>query len=287
MWNIIIDPIPQSTVYCPAFIARVRATRLLKGLRLLSLGAGGGGCRATGGGGPPLPAASAGVSSNLFLFLPPLRSGSPERPTLRSPGGLGDRRAARRFEKGLGLRSLVCWTDDLDRDREPLIDLDREFVIRLESPLSCLPLLLLLSLMLPSREPVCRPRFSGLDELMRRLVLRSRPRCRELTEARESTDTERLLRFPFPSLFWRGGGGERDRDRERFVEMVEIESADEDLLLLLLRLRPDVRPLSSSFFFRMSSATPFLRTRSLGTSVVSLGFRDGLSSCWVREGRDL
>lgn len=161
--------------------------------------------------------------------------------------------------------------------------------MRLEARLFCLPPLLLLSFALPSRASFRRPRCSGLNELLRRLVLRSRPLRRESTEARDSIDTERLLRFPRVSFFWRRGGGERERERERFVEMVDTESIEEDLLLLLLllRLRPAVRPRSSSFFLRMSSATPFLRTRSLGTSVVSLGFSDGLSSCWVRDGRDL
>jgi hypothetical protein len=159
--------------------------------------------------------------------------------------------------------------------------------MRLEARLSCLPPLLLLSFALPARASLRRPRCSGLNELMRRLVLRSRPLRRESAEARDSMDTERLLRFPRVSFFWRRGGGERERERERFVEMIDTESIEEDRLLLLLRLRPVARPRSSSFFLRMSSATPFLRTRSLGTSVVSLGFSDGLSSCWVRDGRDL
>ena len=102
--------------YRPPFIALVRATRLLNGLRLLSLGTGGGGCRAGGGGGPFLPFLSAGLSSNLF-FPPSLRRESPARPSRRSRGGLGDRRAARRFEKGLGLRPPRC-TGDLEGDRE-------------------------------------------------------------------------------------------------------------------------------------------------------------------------
>lgn len=157
--------------------------------------------------------------------------------------------------------------------------------MRLEARLSCLPPLLLLSFALPARASLRRPRCSGLNELMRRLVLRSGPLRRESTEARDSMDTERLLRFPRVSFLWRRGGGERER--ERFVEMVDTESIEEDRLLLLLRLRPVARPRSSSFFLRMSSATPFLRTRSLGTSVVSLGLSDGLSSCWVRDGRDL
>ena len=159
--------------------------------------------------------------------------------------------------------------------------------MRLEARLSCLPPLLLLSFALPARASLRRPRCFGLNELMRRLVLRSGPLRRESTEARDSMDTERLLRFPRVSFLWRRGGGERERERERFVEMVDTESIEEDRLLLLLRLRPVARPRSSSFFLRMSSATPFLRTRSLGTSVVSLGFSDGLSSCWVRDGRDL
>ena len=100
--------------YRPPFIARVKATRLLNGLRLLSLGTGGGGCRAGGGGGSFLPGLSAGLSSNLFL--PPSLHESPACPSRRSRGGLGDRRAARRFEKGLGLRPPRC-TGDLEGDR--------------------------------------------------------------------------------------------------------------------------------------------------------------------------
>jgi len=49
---------------------------------------------------------------------------------------------------------------------------------------------------------------------MRRLVLRSGPLRRESTEARDSMDTERLLRFPRVSFLWRRGGGERERERE-------------------------------------------------------------------------
>lgn len=98
-------------------------------------------------------------------------------------------------------------------------------------------------------------------------------------------DTERLLRFPPASCFWRRGGGEREG--ERLVEIVETESAEEDLERERDLLRPVVRPRSSSFFFRMSSATPFLRSSSLGTSVVSLGLSCGLRSCCVRDGRDL
>ena len=277
-------------------MARVNATRLLNGLRLLSLDTGGGGCLAGGDG----PLCSTGPSSNLFLPPPP-RGPSNARPPFLSRCGLGDRRAARRFENGLGLRSVLCGRGDLDPEvdnarldprssavsmRSALLLLDRvrDVDIRLGFRLPCLPLLLLRSLdLLMSREPP-RPRCSGLNEVMRRLVLRSRsPLCRESTEDRESMDTERLLRFPLASCFWRWGGGEREGLRLPFVEIVETESTEEDLLLLLDRFLPR----SSSFFFKMSSATPFLRTRSLGTSVVSLGLSCGLRSCCVRDGRDL
>lgn len=129
-----------------------------------------------------------------------------------------------------------------------------------------------------------RPRSSGLKELMRRRVFLSG--LSESRDERESLDTDRLLRLRrAPSsgarrresrCFRRGG----ERERERFVEMVEMESADE-----VERERARLR--SSSFFFRISSAMPFFRTRSSGTSVVSLGWSLGLRSCWVREGRDL
>lgn len=134
-----------------------------------------------------------------------------------------------------------------------------------------------------------RPRSPGLKELMRRLVFLSA--VSDTQDERDSMDTDRLLRFRSPlssssssprclgaSRFRRGG--DRERERERFVEMVETESAD-DAESDRARLR------SSSFFFRISSATPFLRSRSWGTSVVSLGFSLGLSSCCVLEGRDL
>lgn len=121
---------------------------------------------------------------------------------------------------------------------------------------------------------------------MRRRVFRSAP-CAP-SEERESMETDRLLRFPSAfasspldflpsSLRLRG---ERDRDGERFVEIVDTESA-EDVDSERERLR------SASFFFRISSATPFLPSNSLGTSVVSLGCSLGLRSCWVRDGRDL
>jgi hypothetical protein len=128
------------------------------------------------------------------------------------------------------------------------------------------------------------PRSPGLKELMRRRVLRSAP-----DEERESLDTDLLLRFVSalasspPWCFFRRGG-ERDRDGERLVEMVETESAEEvESDLERLRSRTDR---STSFFLSISSATPFLRSRSSGTSVVSLGFNFGFRSCCVREGRD-
>lgn len=134
-----------------------------------------------------------------------------------------------------------------------------------------------------------RPRSPGLKELMRRLVFLSA--VSDTQDERDSMDTDRLLRLRSPlslssprclgaSRFRRGGDRERERERERFVEMVETESAD-DAESDRARLR------SSSFFFKISSATPFLRSRSWGTSVVSLGFSLGLSSCCVLEGRDL
>lgn len=107
-------------------------------------------------------------------------------------------------------------------------------------------------------------------------------------EERESIETERLLRFR-SALSWSPWclrplclcrGEDRERERERLVEMVETESTD-DVESERARLR------SSSFFFKISSATPFLRSRSSGTSVVSLGCSLGLSSCCVLEGRDL
>lgn len=129
------------------------------------------------------------------------------------------------------------------------------------------------------------PRSPGLKELMRRLVFRSP--FHEPSDERESIEIERLARLPnvllswgdgaASSCFWRLGG---DLDLERFVDMVDTESADE-----VDSERERLR--SSSFFFRISLATPFLRKRSFGTSVVSLGFSLGLRSCWVLEGRDV
>jgi hypothetical protein len=138
------------------------------------------------------------------------------------------------------------------------------------------------------RDRVLRlPRSPGLKELMRRRVLRS-----VSSGERESLEGERRLRLLSAlspprregPLCFLCGGGDRDLDGERLVEMVDTESADEvDRDLERFRSRPDR---SSSFFLRISSATPFLRRRSSGTSVVSFGFSLGLRSCCVREGRD-
>ena len=133
-----------------------------------------------------------------------------------------------------------------------------------------------------------RPRGPGLKELIRRRVLRSKS-----SGEREPLDNDRLLllvsalsspdREARPCL--RRLGGDSDREGERFVEIVDTESTEDmDRGLERFRSRPD---LSNSFFFRISSATLFLRRRFSGASVVSLGFSLGLSSCWVREGRDV
>lgn len=130
---------------------------------------------------------------------------------------------------------------------------------------------------LPSPSFRRRPRTSGLNELKRLLALRSR---RTSISEPEALD-ERPRRFPFsPPLLFSCRRGDRERERP-FVEIVLTES-----VLSLLLLPPSLFR-STSFFARMSSATPFLRTRSVGTSVVSAGARRGLSSCWVREGRGL
>ena len=124
-----------------------------------------------------------------------------------------------------------------------------------------------------------RPRSPGLKELMRRRVLRS-PTGE--TEPREGERLLRLLRVL--SLSLRRG----EREGERLVEMVETESTDEERERERERLRRWLeRPRSSSFFLRMLSAMPFLGSSSSGTVVVRRGFSWGLSSCWVREGRDL
>jgi hypothetical protein len=113
---------------------------------------------------------------------------------------------------------------------------------------------------------------------MRRRVLRSP------TGETGSRDRERLLRLLRVLSLRRG-----EREGERLVEMVETESSDEERERERLRrwLERLERPRSSSFFLRMSSAMPFLGSRSSGTVVVSVGFSWGFSSCWVRDGRDL
>jgi hypothetical protein len=140
-----------------------------------------------------------------------------------------------------------------------------------------------------------RPLSAGLNELIRLRVLRS-VLSGELSDAE---DTERLARFRSPpspprsddfSCSMRLGDRDRDRDGERLVEMVDTESSEcdeTDRECLRTEPRPDFLPRSSSFLARISSATPFFRSKSLGTSVVSLGFSWGLSSCCVRDGRDL
>lgn len=135
------------------------------------------------------------------------------------------------------------------------------------------------------------PRVSGLKELMRLLVLRASP-----SDMRESLETDRrrllvsaLLSSSFDDLpcFFRCGG-DRDREGERLVETVDTESTDDlDMDRERLRLWLDLRPRSFSFAFKISSATPFLRNRSSGTSVVSFCLSLGFSSCCVREGREV
>lgn len=129
-----------------------------------------------------------------------------------------------------------------------------------------------------------RPRSPGLKELIRRRVLRSPLPSDE----RESVETDRRLRFPraLPSpppldldTLRLRGGGEGEQEGERLVDMVDTESADDDGEHDRLR--------SSSFFRSISSATPFLRNSSVGTSVVSFGCSFGLRSCCVLDGRDL
>jgi len=141
-----------------------------------------------------------------------------------------------------------------------------------------------------------RPLSAGLNELMRLRVLRS-PLSGERSDAE---DIECLARFR-TSSFARNDGcsssmrlddrdRDRDRTRERLVEMVDTESSEYDETdreCLRAEQRPDFLPRSLSFFARISLATPFFRSKSLGTSVVSLGFSWGLRSCCVREGRDL
>ena len=83
----------------------------------------------------------------------------------------------------------------------------------------------------------------------------------------------------------RFGGGEREGDL--FVDMVETESVETDRERRAEEPCPRFLPRSSSFLASISSAIPFLRKRSLGTSVVSCGFSFGFKSCCVRDGRGL
>lgn len=135
-----------------------------------------------------------------------------------------------------------------------------------------------------------RPRSPGLKELLRRRVMRS-----ESTEECDSREADRLLRLigalwrparEEPVSWVRRRGGEGDLEGERLVDIVDTESA-EDADLDRLRSRLDFLPRSSSFFFRMSSAIPFLRNKSSGTWVVSFGWSLGFRSCCVRDGRDV
>lgn len=82
--------------FYPLCIAFVKANRLLYGLRLRSLGAGGG-AACTGG--------AEGYPSNLFLAIPPGLARL--LPPFLASRGLRDRRRVLRFEKGLGLRSRL------------------------------------------------------------------------------------------------------------------------------------------------------------------------------------
>lgn len=113
-----------------------------------------------------------------------------------------------------------------------------------------------------------RPLSPGLKELIRRRVFLS-PSCEPSDEV-DWIEAERFLRLPraLLSRVLRVSsflcGGDLDREGERLVEMVETESAEETD-------KERVRLRSCAFFFRISSATPFLRRSSFGTSVVSLG----------------
>lgn len=76
------------------------------------------------------------------------------------------------------------------------------------------------------------------------------------------------------------------------MEIVETEDLDMDLDAprrdLPFRLSTDrdrLRPRSVAFEARISSAVPFLRSRSLGTSLLSFGASFGFLSWAVREGR--
>lgn len=90
----------------------------------------------------------------------------------------------------------------------------------------------------------------------------------------------------------------RDLERDRFVDMVETESSDPDDIErdlsrpggdIDLGLNEDGRlpsalALSASALANCSSAMPVLRSRSLVTSLASLGASLGFSSCCVRDG---
>lgn len=85
-----------------------------------------------------------------------------------------------------------------------------------------------------------------------------------------------------PANGLRFGGGEAGLDAA--VEMVETEDVDMDLeppFRLPLELSADLdrlRPRSEALAARTSSAVPFLRRRSLGTSLESLGASLGFLS---------
>jgi fermentation-respiration switch protein FrsA (DUF1100 family) len=272
-----IQSIVQSpaNIYCPPFLARVSATRLLNGLRLLSLGA------ALGGGGACF-AAAGGTSSKRFR--PPLRArrGLGLRYAL-DPAVLGDLAAL----SGRGDADLSLLLARFSRPSAVSMRSALLLVSRLRSTdarLAFLPYPSPLLPALPSRSRRRRPRTSGLNELKRLLAVRSRRTSLSDPEALD----ERPRRFPlFALILFRGGDRDRDRERPASVEIVLTESVLSLLPRPLLLFLPLPLARSLSFFASMSSATPFLRTRSLGTSIVSAGARRGLSSCWVRDGRDL
>lgn len=129
------------------------------------------------------------------------------------------------------------------------------------------------------------PRSPGLNEDMRRRVWRSRGRS--ALDSRSSMEPDRLCRLAGDLPWrlegirtlrvWRGGAGEREG--ERVVEMVDTESTEED--------GDRERRRVASFWLSRASASPRRCTSAWGTWVVSLGCSWGLSSCWVRDGRDL
>jgi hypothetical protein len=153
------------------------------------------------------------------------------------------------------MRLGLCDLDlDLDRDLDLDAEGERDSGIDLRTGrLPCVSRSLLR--LLGSSVSRARPRSPGLKELMRRRVLRS------ATGETGSRDRERLLRLLRVLSLRRG-----EREGERLVEMVETESSDEErererLRRWLERLERLERPRSSSFFLRMSSATPFLGSR--------------------------